>query len=91
MKNYKIQSNLTTKLSLKKIVFLKIVLKIKPTNFTMSNFHKNTFLRSPFHFKTVKAHISAPTIVYKTSSPTILLFSGRILSAHRMCKFKLTI
>lgn len=60
--------NLSSKEKLKKLIFLK---HLKLTvNWEVSEGHKNTFLLSPFHFKTVKTHLSAPSIRYSLAGST---------------------
>ena len=66
MIKYLYVTNLSSKTKLKQIIYLthNCNLKSNVIDLYVSKNHRNVFLNSPFHFKTVKSHLSKPTLLY---------------------------
>ena len=61
------QANITSKNVLKQLIILNQLTQgvaSITTSYNLFSGHKNVILDSPFHFKTVKTHITAPTVLY---------------------------
>jgi hypothetical protein len=73
--SYHYTLNLAHKNNLKKYILQKTILRSTVIKVQIKTFatHKNTFLSSPFHYKTVKTHLSIPTIGVQVVLP------------HRIC------
>lgn len=85
----KFNVNLTSKNSLKHLYLLQLILRKSPAlefNCKVSGFHKNVILNSPFHYKTVKSHLSSPTIELTAlqTPPRLLNFGLVILSVSTL-------
>jgi len=62
--------NLNQKSKIKKLILLQLLLPSKNVNIESKvPSHKNVFLDSPFHFKTVKTHLHAPVLKYVIELP----------------------
>jgi hypothetical protein len=62
--------NLNQKSKIKKLILLQLLLPSKKVNIKSKvPAHKNVFLDSPFHFKTVKTHLHIPVLEYVIELP----------------------